>query len=390
MVNKNTQFALAILKMLNRKYLTKILCYLYSVLIVIILSAQKTEYSNPVRLKDLVNIKNAEENQLKGVGLVIGLQGTGDSSRSLTREVLATVLSRSVNLKISPENISSKNVALVMVTATIGPFQDTGTWIDVSVSSIGDAKSLKGGILVATPLHGPGPIDADQTVYAIAQGSIITSDTHLTTGFIPRGAKVEKLIPQNFIIKTIPQKNDNKNIPSQLFKTEISKKVYLTLRDPDFNLANSITSYINGKLIEINYYVEKLAKTIDAGTIELDFGNEEDSRIVYYLSKILELEIILTNSSFPTAMVVINEKNQSYAVTGEVYVLPVRVRTANVTLDIPEILKVKDRRQKRNAVIPLKDVLEVLEKTATPVKDIINILKDLNSARAIKGKVIIQ
>ncbi|MFN7182502.1 MAG: flagellar basal body P-ring protein FlgI, partial [Planctomycetota bacterium] len=343
-----------------------------------------------IRLKDLVNVKNAEENYLKGLGLVIGLQGTGDSSRSLTKDILATVLSHSANLKISPEGITSKNVALVIVTATIGPFQESGTWIDVTVSSIGDAKSLKGGILVATPLHGPGPLDSDQTVYAIAQGSIITSDSHLTTGFIPKGAKVEKLIPQNFIIKTLPQKNNNKNTFAPAFEAEISKKVYLSLRDPDFNLANIITSHINGKLLDINFYVERLAKTIDAGTIELDFGSEDDSRIVYYLSKILELEITITNSSFPNAVVVINEKNQSYAVTGEVYVIPVRVRTAKVTLDIPNILKFKSKEEKRNAVVPLKFVLEILEKTDTPVKDIINILKDLNSAGAIKGKVIIQ
>ncbi len=363
---------------------------LLTIIVVINIYGQEIDFRNSIRLKDLVNIKNAEENQLKGVGLVIGLQGTGDSSRSLTKDILTTVLSRSTNLKISPEGVTSKNVALVMVTATIGPFQEIGTWIDVAVSSIGDAKSLKGGILVATPLHGPGPIDSDQTVYAIAQGSIITSDTHLTSGIIPKGAKVEKLIPQNFIFKIIPQKNDNKNTVIPTSEAEISKKVYLSLKEPDFNLANTITSHINGKLIEINYFVEKLATTIDAGTIELDFNNEEDSRIVYYLSKILELEIILTNSSFPSAIVVIDEKNQSYAVTGEVYVIPVRIRTANVTLDIPTILDARRKKEKRNAVVPLKDVLEILEKTATPVKDIINILKNLNSAKAIKGKVIIQ
>lgn len=350
----------------------------------------KIEAINPIRLKDLVNIKNADENQLKGIGLVVGLQGTGDSSRSLTKEVLATVLSRSTSLKFSAESINSKNVALVMVTATIGPFQESGTWIDVTVSSIGDAKSLKGGILVATPLHGPGPIDSDDNIYAIAQGSIITSESHLTTGFIPKGAKVEKLIPQNFIVKIIPQKNEDKNIIDTYPQTEIRKKVYLTLRDPDFNLANTITSTINGNLLKINYFAETLAKTIDAGTIELDFQNTEDSRIVYYLSKILELEVVVHNSSFPTAIVVINEKNQSYAVTGEVYVLPVRVRTANVILDIPNIIKSKSKQERKNAVVPLKDVLEMLEKTGTSVKDIINILKDLNSANAIKGKIIIQ
>lgn len=355
-----------------------------------LLLAQDVEAINPIRLKDLVNIKNADDNQLKGVGLVIGLQGTGDSTRSLTKEVLATVLSRSTSIKFSPDNINSKNVALVMITTTIGPFQESGTWIDVSVSSIGDAKSLKGGILVATPLHGPGPIDSDENIYAIAQGSIITSESHLTSGFIPKGAKVEKPIPQNFITKIIPQKNDNKNTINTTFQTEISKKVYLTLKDPDFNLANTIASNINGSLLKINYFAETLAKTIDAGTVELDFANTEDGRIVYYISKILELEVIIPNSSFPNAIVVINEKNQSYAVTGEVYVLPVRIRTGNVTLDIPSIIKSKNKQERKNAVIPLKDVLEIFEKTGTPVKDIINILKDLNSASAIKGKIIIQ
>lgn len=360
------------------------ICYL-------LFTQQDIEVINPIRLKDLVNIKNADDNQLKGVGLVVGLQGTGDSTRSLTKEVLATVLSRSTSIKFSPENITSKNVALVMITATIGPFQERGTWIDVTVSSIGDAKSLRGGILVATPLHGPGPIDSDENIYAIAQGSIITTESHLTSGIIPKGAKIEKLIPQNFITKIIPQKDDNKNnIIDVDFQTGIRKKVYLTLKDPDFNLANTITSNINGNLLKINYFAETLAKTIDAGTIELDFADIEDSKIVYYLSKILELEVVVDSSSFPHAIVVINEKSQSYAVTGEVYVLPVRVRTANVTLDIPNIIKTKNKRERKNAVIPLKEVLEIFEKTGTSAKDIINILKDLNSANAIKGKIIIQ
>jgi flagellar P-ring protein precursor FlgI len=276
-----------------------------------------------------------------------------------------------------------------MVTATVGPFQEVGTWIDVTVSSIGDAKSLKGGILVATPLHGPGPIDQDQTVYAVAQGSIITTDNHLTVGVILKGAKIEKSIPQNFIQKIIPTNIEN-NTPIAPIENIITKKVYLILREPDFNLANAITSYINGNLLKINFFADKLAKTQDAGTIELDFGNLEDSRIVYYLAKILELEIVLTNSSFPKGIVVINEKNGSYAVSGEVYVLPVRVRTKNVILDIPNILSKKKGATRKNAVLPLKDVLDALEKTGASVKDIIDILKDLNSSNSIKGKVITQ
>ena len=160
--------------------------------------------SNAARLKDIANIEGVRGNQLFGYGIVIGLNGTGDGNIDFTTKSISNLLEK-MGLKVDPKDVKVKNVAGVIVTATLPPFARPGNKIDVTLSSIGDAKSIQGGTLLFTPLKA-----ADGKVYAVAQGAITvggfsvdanadaTIKNHPTVGQISEGATVEKMIPFDY------------------------------------------------------------------------------------------------------------------------------------------------------------------------------------------------
>lgn len=189
----------------------------------------------PVRIKDIANVDGVRGNDLLGYGLVVGLSGSGDSLRNspFTEEIMAGLLER-LGVNVTDEAFRPKNVAAVIVTATLPPFARSGSQIDVNVAAIGDAKSLMGGTLVMTPLNA-----ADGEIYAVAQGSILASGVEAsgdaasvvqgvpTTGTIPSGARVEREVAFDF---------------SQM------RTMRLALRDPDFTTAARVEAAINRKL----------------------------------------------------------------------------------------------------------------------------------------------
>src|SRR5271165_459222 len=154
------------------------------------------------RLKDLVSIEGVRDNQLVGYGIVVGLNGTGDSRQTVFSAQSLTNLLARMGVQVSPSLILVKNTAAVLVTADLPPFAQPGTRIDISVAAIGDATNLRGGVLIITPMKGP-----DGLVYAAGQGSVVTGGfvagrggtsqtvNHPTAGRIPNGAIVEKLAP---------------------------------------------------------------------------------------------------------------------------------------------------------------------------------------------------
>src|SRR5579863_3750744 len=183
------------------------------------------------RLKELVSIDGVRDNQLVGYGLVVGLNGAGDSKQTLfSSQSLSNMLAR-MGVVIDPTQITIKNTAAVIVTATLPPFVQPGDRIDVTVSSIGDAKTLQGGLLVLTSLKG-----ADAQVYAVAQGSVVTGGflasgnagnsqtvNHPTAGRIPEGAIIERPAP----------------LP------DLSKTIRLQLHSMDFTTASRIAEALN-------------------------------------------------------------------------------------------------------------------------------------------------
>ena len=299
------------------------------------------------KIKDVANIIGVRSNQLIGYGLVVGLDGTGDSSSKFTNQTLSNLL-KNVNVKLDPRDIKSKNVAAVMVTATLPPFAREGDKIDVTISSIGDAKSLQGGVLLLTPLKG-----VDGKIYALAQGPITIGGFNLkggkkqkhftTTAKILNGATVERAVVWD--------------IYHQNFAT-------LSLKRSDFNLAVKIQNIIN------NYFKQKLAVAIDPRTIKLK--KAPNLSMPEFLAKVENLNINLPQEN----IIVIDERTGTIIAGGDIEVKPTVIIYGNFTIKV----------KKKTSILELTDDLK--KSNATP-QDIIAILENLKTANSINAKVII-
>jgi len=192
------------------------------------------------RLKDIANVRGVRSNQLVGYGIVVGLAGTGDSKAEFTNKSMERMLER-LGMKVDGKEVASKSVAAVIVTANLPAFARAGNKLDVTVSTVGDASSLKGGMLIQTPLRA-----ADQQVYAVAQGSLLIgfsgTGVHETVARGPNAAMIERDMGQEFA----------------------SRKMFrLTLHNPDFTTAARTSKVINKELSG------KYASALDAGTIDV-------------------------------------------------------------------------------------------------------------------------
>jgi flagellar P-ring protein precursor FlgI len=268
------------------------------------------------RVKDLVRLYGERDNQLVGYGLVVGLAGDGDSNALATLQSLANALERN-GLKVDPALVKSKNAAAVMLTADIGPFLRSGARIDVTVASLGDAKSLQGGILLQSPLLG-----ADGRVYAVAQGPIAVGGflggaggaggatvqkNHPTVGIISNGAIVEREIPATFVHEG---------------------RVALTLREPDFASASRLVEVINAAL------PAAAARARDSATVDLVLPEAYEGHEVRFLADIGALELTPDVS----ARIVINERTGTIVATAPVAIARVAISHGSLTITISQTL----------------------------------------------------
>ncbi|MGA8357166.1 MAG: flagellar basal body P-ring protein FlgI, partial [Xanthobacteraceae bacterium] len=224
------------------------------------------------RIKDLANIEGVRQNQLIGYGLVVGLNGTGDTLNNapFTKQSLQAMLER-LGVNIRGQQIRTGNVAAVMVTADLPPFATQGTRIDVTASAMGDAKSLQGGTLLVTPLLG-----ADGNVYAVAQGSLTIGGFQAqgqgasitrgvpTVGRLPNGAIIEREI--EFALNSVGQ-------------------LRLALRNADFTTAKRIAEAIN------DYIGAPIAEPLDPSTVQLTLPKKFPQNIVQLLTEIEQLQV---------------------------------------------------------------------------------------------------
>ena len=270
-------------------------------------------WAAPVRIKDLATVDGVRGNDLVGYGLVVGLNGTGDSLRNApyTEEMLGGLLER-LGVNVTGESFRPKNVAAVLVTATLPPFARAGSQADVSVAAIGDAKSLLGGTLIMTPLNA-----ADGEVYAVAQGSIIAGGVSAegegasvvqgvpTSGTIPSGARVEREVDFDF---------------SQM------SSFRLALRTADFTTAARIEKAINDDL------GDGVATLMDAATISIDstpMGRVNPARLVGRIENIaVEPE--------SRARVVVDHRSGTIVMGEDVRISRVAVSQGNLTLRVRE------------------------------------------------------
>ena len=264
------------------------------------------------RLKDLTSIAGVRTNQLVGYGVVVGLAGTGDGSSGLTLQSLQSMVSQ-FGLVTDAANLTAKNAAAVMVTAEMPAFMKPGQKLDVTVSTVGGAKSLRGGMLLMTPLLG-----ADGETYAIAQGSLVVGGLGVTgndgssvivnvptVGRIPRGASIERMVDTPF------QSTDN---------------VLLNLHQGDFSTAMRLAEAVN------EVFGPEVATPLDASTVKIR-APLDPSQKVSFISLLENIEI---EPARPAAKVIVNSRTGTIVIGGDVRVTPSVVTHGSLTVRINE------------------------------------------------------
>lgn len=349
-------------------------------------------FGSPIRLKDLVEFDGVRSNDLVGYGLVVGLNGTGDGLRNspFTEEIMTNILER-LGVNVTGEQFRPKNVAAVLVTASLPPFARAGSPIDVTVSAIGDANSLLGGTLIMTPLNA-----ADAEIYAVAQGTIIAGGVSATgdgasvvqgvptSGVIPSGATVEREVDFDFGSLT---------------------SLRLALRTPDFTTAGRIESAINQN------FGRAVAVMLDSGTVRLDIVATKMQSPAHALGRI---ENIMVEPE-RRARVVVDQRSGTIVMGEDVRISRVAVSQGNLTLRIEEaplVAQPNPFSPGETVVVPrtnaeiidepgigladiregtsLSEVIAGLNALGVAPRDMIDILKSIKASGALHAEFIVR
>ncbi len=341
------------------------------------------------RIKDLVDIEGIRENQLVGYGLVVGLNGTGDklNNSPFTRQSLEAMLER-LGVNTRDSNLRTKNVAAVMVTANLPPFSTQGTRIDVTVSALGDAKSLQGGTLLVTPLKG-----ADGEVYAVGQGSVAIA------GFKAEGdaASITRGVP------TVGRISNGAIIEREIkHRLGAQDSLRLALRNPDLTTARRIAMAINA------FTGSSIALAIDPSTVRLSLGSKYSPDIVTLLTDIEQIHV----EPDQKARVVIDERTGIIVMGRDVRVSTVAVAQGNLTVTIserPQVsqplpfsdgttttvprtrVTVDDEKDNKLAIlhsgVNLRQLVDGLNALGIGPRDMISILQTIKAAGALQAEI---
>jgi len=338
------------------------------------------------RIKDIATFEGVRDNQLIGYGLVVGLNGTGDSGSAAIQGVV-NMLKR-LGITVTSDDIKSKNIAAVVVTAQLPPFAKPGIKIDALVSTIGDAKSLQGGTLLLTPLKGP-----DGRVYALAQGPVsiggfsaggeaaTVQKNHPTAGKIPEGAIIEKEPP--FVLGS-------------------GDSIRLFLHRADFSTAYNVAERINEAL------QGRYADPVDPSSVKVTVPEEYRNNLVGLITKIEELDVKVDS----IARVIINERTGTVIIGENVKIAPVAIAHGSLAIQIketPEVsqplpfapeqaatttvprTEVSAKEQKAYLVpvsgVTLGDVVRALNALGVTPRDLISILQALKAAGALRAEL---
>lgn len=314
-----------------------------------------------VRVKDLVQIQGVRENKLSGYGLVVGLNGTGDKAGTGTQFTVNAVANmlRNMGIQVTASDLKTKNVAAVIVTASLPPFARSTQKIDCTISSMGDAKSLAGGTLISTPLYGP-----DGKVYALAQGPVSVGGYAMsgasgtgvtknfpTAGMIPNGAVVERSLDLN-----------------------LGPQMTLVMNDPDFTTANRLVNSINSRL------GTQVANAADLSTIRIEVPESFRNRIVDFVALIEGVDVMPDNR----AKVIVNERTGTVIMGSEVRISTVAIAHGNLRIKVseqPQVSQPLPFSEGKTMVVPQTGVeVEeggknlILLKPGTTIGDLVNAL----------------
>jgi flagellar P-ring protein precursor FlgI len=345
--------------------------------------------ASAARLKDIVDIEGVRQNQLVGYGLVVGLAGTGDKQTTVFANQSLTNMLQRMGVAVAPTAILVKNTAAVMVTATLPPFAQPGTRIDVTVAAIGDASNLQGGILILTSLRG-----ADAQVYAVAQGAVVTGGfsagrggasqtvNHPTVGRAPNAATVERAAPS----------------------VEPKTVARLQLREPDFTTSARIVEAVNKKFGSEG---KPAAHAENSGLVSVTIPAEYAARTTEFIA---ELETLSVDPD-RAAKVIINERTGTIVLGKEVRISPVAIMHGTLNVEVQTIAavsqpaplsqgttqvvqqdKVAAKEEKsRNVVLKegatVEELVRALAAIGSTPRDVIAILQSLRAAGALEAEI---
>ena len=320
--------------------------------------------AHALRIKEVAAVQGVRSNQLSGYGLVVGLDGTGDQTTQMpytTQSVQNYLQQMGITLpgNINARNIQLKNVAAVVVTAELPAFARPGQQIDVVVSSMGNAKSLKGGTLITTPLRG-----ADGEIYALAQGNMVVGGAgasaggskvqinHLSAGRIPLGAQVERAVPTPL--------ND-------------SDTIHLGLNATDFQTASKVVQAIN------NRHGMGTAAALDGRTVEVRAPQDPSARVGF----IADIEELQLNGSKPAAKVVINPRTGSIVMNQAVTLRPSAIAHGNlaITIDSTPVISQPNAFAQGQTVVREKANIQVTQEPGS----IVNMPSSANLADVVRS-----
>lgn len=350
-----------------------------------------TELNADVRIKDLAEFDGVRGNDLVGYGLVVGLNGTGDGIRNapFTEEIMSNILER-LGVNVTGEQFRPRNVAAVLVTAELPPFARSGGKIDVTVSAIGDAKSLLGGTLIMTPLNA-----ADGLIYAVGQGTIIAGGFSAegegasvtqgvpTSGVIPSGARIEREVPFDFTSM---------------------REIRVALRSPDFTTAARIENAINSE------FRASVATMTDPGTVVVNVQATNAGSPAHVMSIIETLMV----EPQQRARVVVDQRSGTIVMGENVRISSVAVSQGNLTLRIEEtpiVVQPNPFAEGESIVVPrtavnikeepgtglaeieaatsLSEVVSGLNALGVSPRDMIDILKTIKAAGALHAEFLV-
>ena len=336
--------------------------FLFLQLIVVLVGCAFSFSAHAARVKDIANVRGVRDNQLIGYGIVVGLKGTGDSKSEFTNKSIARMFDK-LGVKLEDKDVASKNVAAVIVTATLPPFARAGNKMDITVSSIGDSSSLAGGTLLQSPLRA-----ADQNIYAVSQGSLLVgsgSDSHTTVGRIPNGAIIERDVAEDFT----------------------SRKMFrLTLHNPDFTTAARLAKKINLDLSG------KYATAKDAGTVDIIVPFAYEGKAVELLASIEALEVTPDSR----ARVIVNEKTGTVVIGENVRISRIAISHGDLSVQVGAkggsgASKSKDQSGDRVAVLDtgtsVGDLVKAMNALGVSPKDLITVLQNIKAAGALQGEL---